>query len=49
MFKKSKTRGSKQVDISLSVDMLMHANRKNYVVAVLVAGDEDYAPLVDTV
>lgn len=49
VFKKNKSRGSKQVDISLSVDMLTHANRKNYDVAVLVAGDEDYAPLVDAV
>jgi Uncharacterized conserved protein len=49
VFKKNKTRGSKQVDISLSVDMLTHASRKNYDVAVLAAGDEDYAPLVDAV
>lgn len=49
VFKKHKTRGSKQVDISLSVDMLTHASRKNYDVAVLVAGDEDYVPLVDAV
>ena len=49
VFKKNKTRGSKQVDISLSVDMLTHASRKNYDVAVLAAGDEDYVPLVDAV
>ena len=49
VFKKYKKRGSKQVDISLSVDMLAHASRKNYDVAVLVAGDEDYTPLVDAV
>ena len=49
VFKKAKARGSKRVDISLSVDMLTHASRKNYDVAVLVAGDEDYTPLVDAV
>lgn len=49
VFKKYKTRGSKRVDISLAVDMLMHASRKNYDVAVLVGGDEDYVPLVDAV
>lgn len=49
VFKKSKTRGSKRVDISLSADMLTISSRKNYDVAVLVAGDEDYVPLVDAV
>jgi uncharacterized LabA/DUF88 family protein len=49
VFKKNKERGSKQVDISLSVEMLSHAHRGNYDAAVLVAGDEDYVPLVDAV
>ena len=49
VFRRTKSRAAKQVDISLSVDMLRHANRKNYDVAVLVAGDEDYVPLVDAV
>jgi uncharacterized LabA/DUF88 family protein len=49
VFKKYNKRGSKQVDISLSTDMLMHAFRKNYETAVLVAGDEDYVPLVEAV
>lgn len=49
VFKKTKNRGSKQVDISLATDMLTHASRKHYDVAVLVAGDEDYAPLVRAV
>lgn len=49
VFKKDKTRGSKRVDISLAVDMLTHAHRKNYDVAILVAGDEDYVPLVQAV
>lgn len=49
VFKRTNTRPAKQVDISLSVDMLTHAHRKNYDVAVLVAGDEDYVPLVEAV
>jgi uncharacterized LabA/DUF88 family protein len=49
VFKKTRTRGSKQVDISLATDMLTHAHRKNYDVAILVAGDQDYIPLVDAV
>lgn len=49
VFYKKKGKGSKRVDISLSVDMLSHAHRKNYDVAVLVAGDEDYVPLVNAV
>jgi uncharacterized LabA/DUF88 family protein len=49
VFKKSKDKGSKRVDISLATDMLTHAFRKNYDIAVLVAGDEDYVPLVEAV
>jgi len=49
VFKKDKGRRSKQVDISLTTDMLLHAARKHYDVAVLVAGDEDYIPLVNAV
>jgi len=49
VFKKEKTRKSKQVDISLATDMLTHAFRKNYDMAILVAGDEDYIPLVKAV
>lgn len=40
---------SKAVDIALSVDMLTHAHLGNYDLAVLVAGDGDYAPLIDAV
>jgi uncharacterized LabA/DUF88 family protein len=29
--------------------MLTHAHRRNYDIAVLVAGDEDYVPLVEAV
>ena len=49
VFKKTKTRGSKRVDITLTADMLLHASRKNYDIAVLIAGDEDYVPLVEAV
>jgi uncharacterized LabA/DUF88 family protein len=49
VFQKNKTKGSKQVDISLATDMLIHAAHRNYEIAVLVAGDEDYVPLIRAV
>ena len=49
VFPRTKTRGSKRVDITLATEMLTHAHRKNYDVAVLVAGDEDYVPLIEAV
>lgn len=49
VFKRHRDKGSKQVDITLATDMLLHATRKHYEVAVLVAGDEDYIPLVHAV
>ncbi|MBU4445094.1 NYN domain-containing protein [bacterium] len=49
VFKKDKEKGSKQVDIALATEMLTHAHRKNYDVAILVSGDEDYIPLVEAV
>ncbi len=49
VFKRTKNRGSKRVDITLSADMLTHASSGNYDVAVLIAGDEDYVPLVEAV
>ena len=49
VFQKKKGSGSKQVDISLATDMLVHASHRNYETAVLVAGDEDYVPLVRAV
>lgn len=49
VFPRTKSRGSKRVDITLSVEMLAHAYQKNYDAAVLVAGDEDYVPLVDAI
>lgn len=49
VFRRDKDRGSKQVDISLCVEMLSHAHRRHYEIAILVAGDEDYIPLVHAV
>ena len=49
VFKKPKGRKSKRVDITLATEMLEHATRGNYDVAVLIAGDEDYVPLVEAV
>lgn len=49
VFNKKKGKRSKRVDISLSTEMLSHAHYKNYDIAVLIAGDEDYVPLVDAV
>ncbi len=49
VFHKHKEKGSKQVDITLATDMLLHACHKHYHVAILVAGDEDYVPLVKAV
>ncbi len=40
---------AKGVDIALTKDMLMHAVRDNYDVALLFAGDGDYVPLVEQV
>lgn len=49
LFKKQRTRPGKAVDISLAVEMLSHAHRRNFDAAVLVAGDRDYVPLVEAV
>ena len=40
---------SKRVDVTLATEMLTHAHRGNFDIAVLVAGDEDYVPLVEAV
>jgi len=49
VFRKEKGKRSKRVDIMLATEMLSHAHRKNYDIAVLVVGDEDYVPLVECV
>jgi hypothetical protein len=50
VFKKERgSRRAKGVDISLSKDLLSHAYLNNYDVAVLLAGDGDYVPLVNEI
>ena len=49
VFKKAKGARSKRVDITLATEMLLHATRQHYDIAILVAGDEDYVPLVEAV
>jgi uncharacterized LabA/DUF88 family protein len=49
VFHRPKSGRAKRVDITLATDMLSHAHRNNYDVAVLVAGDGDYVPLVEAV
>ncbi len=50
VFKKTdRNKKSKGVDISLTTDMLSNAFNNNFDVAVLVAGDGDYLPLVSEV
>lgn len=46
VFKKTKGKRTKRVDITLATDMLSHAYSDNYDIAILVAGDDDYVPLV---
>src|SRR5436190_18336887 len=38
----------KEVDVLLAVDMLEHSFRKNMEVAVLLAGDRDFVPIVES-
>ena len=47
--KKKKEEKAKGVDIALTKDMLTNAFFNNYDVAVLIAGDGDYIPLVEEV
>jgi uncharacterized LabA/DUF88 family protein len=49
VFAKTKGKRSKRVDVSLTTEMLTHAHRDNYDLGVLVAGDEDYVPLIEAV
>ena len=49
VFNKKRNRQTKKVDITLSTDMLTHAHRGNYDLAILVAGDGDYVPLVHAI
>jgi uncharacterized LabA/DUF88 family protein len=47
--KAKKQRKAKGVDIALTKDLLSHAFMGNYDVAVLIAGDADYVPVVEEV
>src|SRR5262249_52921478 len=47
VFKKTADGRSKGVDITLARDLLAHAYLDNYDVAVVVANDGDYLPLVE--
>jgi uncharacterized LabA/DUF88 family protein len=49
VFHRRKARTAKGLDISLATDMLANAVDDNYDVAVLVAGDADYVPLVQEI
>ncbi len=49
VFQKPKGRRAKRVDIQLTAEMLSHAHRGNFDLAILVAGDQDYVPLVEAV
>lgn len=49
VFKKPKGKNSKGVDITLAKDILSHSFRDNLDVVVLVAGDEDYLPLLEEI
>ena len=48
VFKKQKSRGSKRVDITLATEALRNLFHRNYKNMILVAGDEDYVPLVES-
>jgi uncharacterized protein (TIGR00288 family) len=37
------------VDVKLAIDMLLHASRDNYDVAILVSGDTDFVDMVQAV
>ncbi len=49
VFRKPSGTRAKGVDISLTLDVVNHAHYDHYDVAVLIAGDGDYLPLVDQV
>ena len=42
-------RRQKEVDVSLAVDLLTHSFYKNMTMAVLIAGDRDFRPAVESV
>lgn len=49
VFKREGTRPSKRVDIALATEALSNAHLGNYSSAIILAGDEDYVPLVEEI
>lgn len=49
LFRKIKGKDEKGVDLAVAREMLMHGFRRNYDLAVVVAGDEDYLGLIEDV
>ncbi len=49
VYKRSKGRHSKRVDIAMATEMLVHAFRDNYDTALVVTGDEDFVPAIDAI
>ena len=49
VFHKQKGRSSKRVDITMATEMLSNAHQGNFDAAILIAGDEDYVPLVEEI
>ncbi|MDN5357079.1 MAG: NYN domain-containing protein [Candidatus Methanomethylophilaceae archaeon] len=41
--------GQKEVDVALATEMIMHAVRDHYDVAILISGDRDYIPAISAV
>lgn len=48
VFRRKKDSRSKQVDISLTAEVLKNLFNKNFKNMILVTGDEDYVPLIET-
>jgi len=49
LFKKKKGHNEKGVDIALTKEMLINAFNSNFDLALLIAGDEDYLPIVSEI
>jgi uncharacterized LabA/DUF88 family protein len=49
VFKKPAGKRAKRVDIMLATEALSNAHLRNYDVALLITGDEDYVPLVEEI
>jgi uncharacterized LabA/DUF88 family protein len=49
VYKRSKGRGSKRVDIAMASEMLIHGFRNNFETAFVVTGDEDFVPAVEAI